>query len=110
AFLEGSLPLTATLTTAPMQLAEGALSNVGAVEPLGVWNGASLQVRVGRRLKTHDAVNYTAYLTPSAASGVARTKPAGRFHEVELTVSQSHGPAWKCAQALEITATPSGSH
>jgi len=109
AFLEGSLPLTATLTTAPMQLAEGGVANVGAVEPLGVWNGASLQVRVGRRLKTQDPANYTAYLTPSAASGVARTKAAGRFHEVELTVSQSRGPLWKYAQALEITATPTGS-
>jgi hypothetical protein len=110
AFLEGSLPLAATLTTAPMQLAAGGLSNVAAVEPLGVWNGANIAVRVGRRLKTQDPVSYTASLTPSASSGVARTKAAGRFHQVELTVSQASGPLWKYAQALDITATPTGKH
>ena len=108
AFLEGVTPLDATLTTAPLQLNPGARANVGRVMPLGVFNGAALAVRVGRRERTQDAVSYTASVAPSSRSGIARMKASGRFHEIETTIAQASGPQWTHAQGLDIGATPDG--
>ena len=108
AFLEGALPLDAMLTTAPLRLASGGRANVGSVEPIGVFNGASLSIRVGRRERTQDAVSYTAAATPSARSGVARLKASGRFHEIETGITQSAGALWTHCQALDIAATADG--
>ena len=108
-FLEGAFPLDATLTTAPLRLNPGARANVGSVEPVGVFNNASLSIRVGRRERTQDPVNYTAATAPSPRSGIARLKASGRLHEVETTITQSTGVSWTHAQGLDIAATPDGS-
>jgi len=108
AFLEGAAPLDATLATAPLQLNPGARANVGSVMPIGVFNGASLAVRAGRRERTQDPVSYTAAVTPSARSGIARLKASGRFHEIEQTITQASGTPWTHAQGLDIGATPDG--
>src|SRR5262245_57324163 len=91
AFLEGAAPRDATLATAPLQLNPGARANVGSVMPIGVFNGASLAVRAGRRERTQDPVSYTAAVTPSARSGIARLKASGRFHEIGQTLQQDSG-------------------
>src|SRR5262249_27044852 len=65
-FLESASLLAATLTTAPLRLNPSARAFVGAVEPMGVFNGAALVIRVGRREHTQEAVDYTTSIAPSA--------------------------------------------
>lgn len=107
-FLEASVPLDAILTTAPLRLNPSARANVGSVEPLGIFSGATLSIRIGRRERTQDAASYTAAITPSTLSGIARMKASGRFHEIETTITQTSGTLWTHCQGLDIGATPDG--
>jgi hypothetical protein len=107
-FLESAAPLAATLTTAPLRLNASARANVGAVEPVGVFNGASLAIRVGCRERTQDAVSYTGSIAPSGRSGIARMKASGRFHEIETSITQGPGALWTHAQGLDVAATADG--
>jgi hypothetical protein len=108
AYLEGSTPLTATLLTAPLQLNPTGRSLVQATEPIGVFNDATLAVRVGKREHTKNAVVYTTSATPSTRTNIARTRASGRLHEVELTITQSTGTAWKHAQGVDLQFRPDG--
>jgi hypothetical protein len=107
-FLEAPTPLDARLTTAPLRLNASARANVSAVEPVGVFNGASLAIRVGRRERTQEAIDYTAVIAPSERSGIARMKASGRFHEIETSITQGPGALWTHAQGLDVTATADG--
>lgn len=108
AFLEGSLPLTATFNTSPMHLALGYRSMVQSVYPLGVVNSAAPTIRVGRRENTQNAATYTDYTSPSTLSGVARFNATGRVHDFELTVTQTSGTSWTHIQGLNIEAQRQG--
>ena len=102
AFLEGTAPLTALLRSAPMHLRLGGRARVQSVYPLGVYNDATLAIRVGRREHTKNAISYTSSITPSTISGIAHTNAGGRLHTFELTVSQSSGTLWEHAQGFDV--------
>jgi hypothetical protein len=108
AFLEGSTPLSATLTTTTMQLIPGKRARVRSVEPRGTFNDATLAVRVGKRETTKNSITYTSSTTPSTRTGIARFRASGRFHDVELTISQSSGTRWEHAQGVEIDVVEDG--
>lgn len=107
AFLQGS-PLDAILTTSPLQLQPGARVSIDNLFPAGVFNDASVSIRVGRREHTQNPVNYTAPLTPSTQSGIARTKASGRIHNLELTLTQPSGVTWEHAIGIDVDARPDG--
>lgn len=108
AFLEGALPLDAQITTAPMQFVSGGRAIVGSVEPIGVFNDASLSIRVGRRENTKNASSYTSAIAPSTRSGVARMKASGRIHDIETTITQASGSLWTHMQALDVGVNQDG--
>lgn len=101
-FLEGAAPLTAVFNTAPMQLAPTKRAMVQAVEPIGVFNDATLSARVGKREHSKNAIVYTSATTPSTRTNIARLRASGRLHNVELTISQSSGTVWEHVQGLDI--------
>lgn len=107
AFLDGN-PQTALFQTAPMQLQAGGRAVIKGVEPLGLFNDATISIRVGRRETTANSVSYTSAVTPSTFSGVARFKATGRFLTVEQTISQSSGSLWTLAQGIDLTAGDEG--
>jgi hypothetical protein len=108
AFLESSLPLDARLTMSSIQLIPNGRAMVNSVEPIGVFNDATLAVRVGKRERTQSAVTYTASTTPSANTGVAWVRAGGRYHEVELSLTQASGTEWRHAQGFKINFKPDG--
>lgn len=108
AFLNGTTAKTGTMLTAPMQLTPSARSFVRGVYPIGVFNDATIAIRVGKREHTKNAVVYTSSLTPSTKSGIARTRSSGRIHEVEQTLSQTTGKMWDRAEGVDIEAVPDG--
>ncbi len=107
-FLNGVLPQQAVLLTGPLQLTPSARSFVRSVYPLGVFNDASIQLRVGKRERTQDTVNYSIPVVPSTRSGIARVRSSGRVHQFELTLGQTTGIKWEHAQGLDIEAVPDG--
>lgn len=107
-FLEGSLPLTATLAMSPLHLNPGYRSKVTAIYPLGVVNGAAPTIRVGKRENTQNAPVYTDYTAPSALTGVARFNATGRVHDFELIMTQTSGTNWTHMQGLNIEAANVG--
>ena len=108
-FLEGGALQTATLTTAPMQLNPGGRAIIQGVNPLGIFSDATLSVRTGKRENTKASPSFTSSITPSSVSGIARMISSGRFHEFELTISQSTGTQWQHAQGLDVQARHDGS-
>lgn len=107
-FLEGATPLTATFNLSPTHLAPGFRATVTQAYPLGVFNDASIGIRVGRRENTQHSTSYTASIAPSAFSGVARFKATGRVHDFEMTVTQASGTAWTQAQGIDVEARQGG--
>jgi hypothetical protein len=107
-FLEGSLPQTAVLSHAPNHLAPGFRATVQSVYPLGVFNGATISVRVGKRENTSNSPSYTAAASPSSLSGIIRFKAGARVHDFETTISQSSGTSWTLAQGIDVEARQSG--
>ncbi len=107
AFKSGA-PNTATLTTCPLQLVPEGRANVANVFPAGIFNDATVALRIGRREHSAAAVSYTPSLTPSSKSGIARTKASGRLHNVELTLSQSSGTNWEHAIGVDLEANQDG--
>lgn len=108
AIREGSLLETARLLTAPMQLSPSQRSAIQSVAPIGIFNGATLTVRVGAREHTGNAVSYTGYLSPSSRSGIVYARKSGRLHAFELNIAQSTGTEWKHAQGVDVIAVPDG--
>lgn len=102
AFLEGSLPHDATLLTAPMHVNSGQRSKSFNIEPMGIFNGASPSLRIGKRESTQNAVVYTSAITPSSLSGIMRGIASGRIHEFELSVTQTSGTIWTHVQGLDV--------
>lgn len=102
AFLEGSAPLTAVISTGSLHLNQGGRSKELAVYPLGVFNDAAPTLRVGRRENTQHAATFTAATAPSTLTGIIRLTASGRVHEFELTVTQSTGTLWTHAQGLDV--------
>jgi hypothetical protein len=102
AFLEGTTPLTALFRTTSLHLSPGYRSDAHSVYPLGVINGASPTIRVGRRESTQASVTYTDNLAPSSLSGVIKVKATGRVHEFELTMTQASGTNWTHVQGLDV--------
>lgn len=110
-FLEGSVPLDALLLTSPMRMMPGGRAKIGegGIEPVGVFNGASMSIRVGRQENNNDAVSFTASSTPSARTGVARLRASGRIMQIELSITQASGTLWSHAQGLNVDALADGS-
>ena len=108
AALESSVLTTARLITGPMEFMPESRALLQSVTPRGVFNDATLAIRGGKRDTMSDAVVYTSSITPSTRTGIARVRAAGRYHEVELTISQSSGLAWTHAQGIDIGAIPDG--
>ena len=102
AFLEGSAPQPALFSIAPVQLRPGARAFVQSVEPLGIYNDATLAVRVGRTEHSGSAMSYTSSITPSTRTHVARLRASGRLHNFELSVTQSSGTIWTHAQGVFV--------
>lgn len=102
AFLEGAAPLDARLLTAPIQLVPGKRAIVKGLHPQGVFNDATMTLRVGKREHTKNAVTYTSSVTPSTSTGIARVRASGRYHEFELNLTQSSGSVWTHAQGLDV--------
>lgn len=109
-FLEGAVPLDGLLLTSPIRFLPGGRAKIGqdGIEPIGVFNDAALSIRVGRQQNNNDSVSYTASAIPSTRTGVARLRAAGRFMQIELSVSQPGGTVWEHAQGLSIDAMPDG--
>ena len=108
AFLEATVPLDAQILTAPMQLQDGGLTTVSSIEPMGLFNDASPTVRVGKFMTNKDSPTYTAAVPPSTRTGVCRLKSKGRFHQVELNLTQSSGTLWKYAQGFQLESSDGG--
>ena len=108
AFLNGATPMTATLLTAPMQFTPSARSFVRGVFPIGIFNGATLGVRVAKREHSNNPVVYTPSVAPSTKSGIARVRAGGRLHQIELMLSQASGVVWDRAEGLDVDSTPDG--
>lgn len=107
-FLEGTLPLTATFNYAPMHLAPGFRATVTQIYPLGIFNDAAITLRVGRRSHVQQSTSYTASISPSSLTGVARFKADGRIHDFEVTLTQTTGTNWSQAQGIDVEATQKG--
>lgn len=108
AFLNGATPVDATLLTAPMQLTPSARSFIRDAYPIGLFNGATQAMRVGRREHGGTAASYGSSLSPSTRAGTFRAHRTGRLHEFEHTITQSSGTTWEHAEGLDITAAPDG--
>jgi len=108
AFLEGAFPKDVLITTAPMQLIDSRRATVNGVYPIGIFNDATLGLRVGRRENTKSSVNYTASVVPSTSSGIGRFKASGRVHEIELSVTQASGSLWTQIQGIDVDAIDAG--
>lgn len=108
AFLESTSLLTAELLTAPMHVNPGYRSKEFDIEPMGVFNAATLSMRIGRRENTQTTASYTSAASPSATTGMIRQSAGGRVHEFELTIAQSTGNLWTHAQGLDVTASLAG--
>lgn len=108
AFLDGTASLDALLRTGPMHVNQGARSKNFDLEPLGVFNDATLAVRVGKQEHTKQAITYTSSITPSTLTGMARCRASGRLHTFELGITQSSGTRWTLAQGFDVQATMDG--
>jgi hypothetical protein len=102
AFLEGTTPLTAVLSTSPSHVNVGSRSKDFVIEPMGIFNDASPTLRIGKRENTQHSVTYTSAASPSTLSGLFRLTASGRVHEFELTITQSSGTLWEHAQGLDV--------
>jgi len=78
------------------------------IEAMGVFNGATLSLRIGRRENTQSTASYTSAVSPSSSTGMFRLTAGGRIHEFELTVAQSSGTLWTHAQGLDVTGSLAG--
>lgn len=107
AFLNGS-PLAARLLTSPMQLVPSRRSFVKGISPLGVYNDATLGMRVGKAPHMQTSMTFGAPLTPSTRTGIVRTRADGRQHQFELGITQSTGTLWAHAEGLDVDAMPTG--
>lgn len=107
-FLEGTTPLDAQLRTSPIHLSPGRRSKVTDVYPMGVFNGATLGVSVGKREHTGQSTTWTPSVAPSTLSGWARMIASGRVHEIDLSITQSSGTTWTHAQGFDVSASPDG--
>lgn len=101
-FLEGTAPLTAVLGTSAMHVNPGYRSKEFEIEAMGIFNAATLTMRIGRRESTQTTASYTAATSPSSATGMFRLSASGRVHDFELTITQSSGTLWKQAQGIDI--------
>jgi len=108
AFLEGAAPLDAVLATGPIHLTPGYRSKDFEIYPLGVLNGASPTIRIGKRENTQAAVLFTSAVAPSSLSGLWRVTASGRVHEFEVTITQATGTLWTHMQGLDINAGTAG--
>lgn len=104
AFLEGATPLTALFLTSPMHVNPSYRSKEFVIEPLGIFNGVSPTVRIGKRENTQSSPTYTAAASPSSLTGLWRITASGRVHEFEVTLTQSAGATWEHMQGLDIQA------
>lgn len=102
AFLEGSGLQIATLSSAPIHVNPAKRAKEFVIEPMGVFNGATLELRIGKRESTSNAVVYTAAISPSSLTGLLRGTASGRIHNFELTITQVSGTNWTHAQGLDI--------
>jgi len=107
AFLEGSTPLTALFATSTIRLNPGYRSKEFEIEPLGVLNGVTPTLRIGRRESTQEAVSYTSAASPSSRTGIWRETASGRVHDFEVTLTQTSGTTWEHMQGLDIHAARS---
>lgn len=108
AFLNGGLPMNATLLTGPMQLTQSARSFVQSAYPIGIYNGATQGLRVGKREHGGTSVDYSASVAPSTRAGTFRVHRTGRLHQFEHTLTQSSGTTWEHAEGLDIAVAPDG--
>lgn len=93
--------LEAILETGEVQLTDG-LSLVTNTRPLV---DAAATVRLGYRLKTNEAVTYTAS-SPQNIQGQNPLIANGRYHSAEVTIPA--GAAWTHAQGIELIYEPNG--
>lgn len=108
-FLEGAFPLDALITTSEMHLGGGQRVKVNdGVYPQGIWNDATVNVRVGRREHTKAVQSFTSAITPSTQTGWARMIASGRVHQFEFALTQSSGMVWKHAQGFDVGYVPDG--
>ncbi len=108
AFLNGSTPMDARILTCPIQLNPSQRSFVRGIYPIGVFNDATVALRVGKREHTKNTVTYSGSLTPSTQSGIARVRSSGRVHEFEVTLTQSSGNEWDFVEGLDVDVVPDG--
>jgi hypothetical protein len=108
AFLESTTQLTALLLTSPMHVNPGYRSKEFDIEAMGVFNGATLSLRIGKREHTQTTATYTSAVSPSSTTGMFRLSASGRIHEFELTITQASGTVWAHAQGFDVTATLAG--
>jgi hypothetical protein len=107
-FLESTTQLTALLLTSPMHVNPGYRSKEFDIEAMGVFNGATLTLRIGKRENTQTTATYTSAASPSSLTGMFRLSASGRVHEFELTIAQSSGTLWTHAQGLDVRASLAG--
>jgi hypothetical protein len=106
-FQEGSLPLTALFATSPLRVNPGYRSKEFEIEPLGVLNGVTPTLRIGRRENTQNAATYTSAASPSSLTGIWRVTASGRVHDFEVTLTQTSGTNWAHMQGIDILAARS---
>lgn len=105
-FLDGE-PLTAEFTTDEMQISMGARSYLDEMQPLGLYGGATVEMRANTREYDQGSQTVRSFAARSSRTGRIQQRASGRLHQFTMRVT--HGaPAWTHAQGFNINARPDG--
>jgi hypothetical protein len=109
AFLSGTGASPALLRTGPNQLSPPShRTALHSVYPIGVFNDATLTMRVGERENPFTDLSYTAALSPSSRTGIIHVRKGGKVHNFEFTITQSGGERWFRMDAVDVVGVPDG--
>lgn len=109
AFLEGSVPLEATLTTSLMRHNPGARAYAGKAILVGEPMETTYRMRVGTRNKPSDTTRWRAPVEATTVRGVLPIAADGAYHQYELTLTHEvQGDQWRRVTGLEVAVEESG--
>jgi hypothetical protein len=108
AFLDAATPMTALIAPAPVQFGGSGRARLTDLYPTGIWNDATVEVRIGKQDNTSASINFTAWQQISPSSGWARPNANAKVFSPQFRLSQSSGVVWKMAQGYEPMFGPAG--
>ncbi len=98
----GTPPLSATVDTAELRATPGRHTEVTSVRPL--FEGGSVQVKLGTRATQDATVAYTSARSPSTISGECNMRSNARFTRVRLEISGN----WSHVIGADLKIRPGG--